>query len=77
MDWPKDPEFYRGQIKFGPPEAREGTPDGPPVQYKDGGVIHEDRATGHADREAMREDQRYYRLKKSRGTLPIRKILST
>lgn len=72
FDWPTNPEYYRGQIKFGAPEAREGTPDGKPVEFSpladEQGVVHEAKAAGHADREGEREDRRYHKLRKNRGT---------
>jgi len=72
MDWPTDPEYYRGQITFGAPEAREGTPDGKPIEYKDGGgVIHTAKKYDAGDRNAIREDKRYHKLHQKRGSTPL------
>jgi hypothetical protein len=69
FDWPTNPEYYRGQIEFGAPEAHLDTPDGPAVTSSvDGSVIHETKAAGFKERSAEREDKRYHNLRKTRGS---------
>jgi hypothetical protein len=76
MDWPDDPEFYRGQIKAGGVTARDTNGEDVKKYHsgsrKVGDVVHTDsRYDPAGDRRAERRDRIRHKTRRKRGTLPV------